>query len=203
MEKNVKREDGSRSRGSSRSCRRGRRDRRDAAPPKQESQAVLNDAANQLGVTPSELSPRSRAHWRSGSTQPSPRADHEGPGRRDEAANRVGRVPALRRMGPAAGGGLEHHEMLGRPRRRRELPRAQRGRSCTAAREAESPSQMSPRPRASPWTGSSQALVADVKTHLDEEVSEGHITKAQETGCSPASSRGSARWSTARPLSEI
>ena len=106
--------------------------------PKQESQAVLNDAAGQLGVSPSELSAaiKSALEKRIDAAVAAGRITRRS-GRRDEAANRVRRRAALR-LRPRAGR-LRAPRDVRRPRCRGDLPRPQRGRAALAAGERQEP----------------------------------------------------------------
>ena len=147
--------------------------------PKQESQAVLNDAANQLGVTPSELSAalKSALEKRIDTAVAAGRITKA---QGDEMKQRIesGDFP-LFGMGPGPGM-FEHHEMLGGldaaasylGLSEDELhTQLESGKSLADVAKAQDKS----------VDGLVQALVADAKKHLDDEVSEGHITKAQET----------------------
>jgi hypothetical protein len=147
--------------------------------PKQESQAVLNDAANQLGVTPSELSAalKSALEKRIDAAVASGRITKA---QGEEMKQRIesGGFPLF---GLGHGPGMfEHHEMFGglvaaaaylgltEDELRSQL---ESGKSLTDVAKAHGKS----------VEGLVQAMVADTRKHLDDAVAEGHITKAQET----------------------
>jgi hypothetical protein len=151
--------------------------------PKQESQAVLNDAASQLGVTPTELS----AALKSALVNRIDTAVAAGritKAQGDEMKQRVesGDFP-LFGFGPGFGPGpgmFEHHEIFGgldaaatylgltEDQLRSELDN---GKSLADVAKAHGKT----------VDGLVQALVADSKKHLDEAVADGHLTKAEET----------------------
>jgi hypothetical protein len=151
--------------------------------PKQESQAVLNDAASQLGVTPTELS----AALKSALVNRIDTAVAAGritKAQGDEMKQRVesGDFP-LFGFGPGFGPGpgmFERHEIFGgldaaatylgltEDQLRSELDN---GKSLADVAKAHGKT----------VDGLVQALVADSKKHLDEAVADGHLTKAEET----------------------
>ena len=147
--------------------------------PKQESQAVLNDAANQLGVTPSELSAALKSALEK-RVDAAVAAGRITKAQGDEMKQRIesGDFPLFGfGHGP---GTFEHHEMFGgldaaaaylgltEDQLRSQL---ESGKSLADVANAHGKS----------VGGLVQALVADAKKHLDDAVAEGHITKAQET----------------------
>jgi hypothetical protein len=151
--------------------------------PKQESQTVLNDAANQLGVTPNELSAalKSALERRIDAAVAAGRISKA---QGDEMKQRLesGDFP-LFGFGPGFGPGpgmFEHHEIFGgldaaatylgltEDQLRSELDN---GKSLADAAKAHGKT----------VDGLVQALVADAKNHLDEAVADGHLTKAEET----------------------
>jgi len=146
--------------------------------PKQESQAVLNDAASQLGVTPTELS----AALKSALVKRIDAAVAAGritKAQGDEMKQRVesGDFP-LFGFGPGPGM-FEHHEIFGgldaaatylgltEDELRSELDN---GKSLADVAKAHGKT----------VDGLVQALVTDAKQHLDEAVADGHLTKAEE-----------------------
>ena len=145
--------------------------------PKQESQAVLNDAASQLGVTPTELS----AALKSALVKRIDAAVAAGritKAQGDEMKQRVesGDFP-LFGFGPGPGM-FEHHEIFGgldaaatylgltEDELRSELGN---GKSLADVAKAHGKT----------VDGLVQALVTDAKKHLDEAVADGHLTKAR------------------------
>jgi len=147
--------------------------------PKQESRAVLNDAAGQLGVSPGERSAAIKSALE----------------KRIDAAVAAGRITAAQgeemKQGIESGdlplfgfgprpGGFEHHEMfggvdaaatylgLGEGELRSRL---ENGRSLADIAKSEGKS----------VDGLVNALVGDAKKHLDEGASEGDLTQAQAT----------------------
>jgi hypothetical protein len=147
--------------------------------PKEEQQAVLDDAATQLGVTPEQLSAalKSALEKRIDAAVAAGRITKaEG----DELKQRVesGDFPLF---GLGHGPGMfGHHEIFG------DLDAAA---SYLALTEDQLRSELEggkTRADVAKAHGKSvdelvHILVADAKKHLDEAVSEGHITKAQET----------------------
>jgi hypothetical protein len=146
--------------------------------PKQESQTVLNDAAKELGVSPSQLSAalKSALEKRVDAAVSAGRITKE---QGDELKQRIesGGFPlfGLPGFGP---GGFEHHAMLGGldaaatylGLTEEELQtRLESGKSLAEVAKVEGKS----------VDGLVDALVADGKQHLDEEVSEGDLTRAQ------------------------
>jgi hypothetical protein len=148
--------------------------------PKQESQAVLNDAAKELGVSPSELSSalKGALEKRIDAAVAAGRLTKE---QGDELKQRVesGDFPLFGIPGFGPGhGGFEHHEMFGglesaatylgvnEDELRSEL---ESGKSLADVAKAEGKS----------VDGLVDAIVADAKKHLEEEVSEGDLTKEQ------------------------
>jgi hypothetical protein len=148
--------------------------------PKQESQAVLNDAAKELGVSPSDLS----SALKSALEKRIDAAVAEGrltKGQGDELKQRVesGDFPlfGIPGFGPAHGS-FEHHEMFGgldsaatylgvsEDELRSEL---ESGKSLADVAKAKGKS----------VNGLVDALVADARKHLDAEVSEGDLTQDQ------------------------
>jgi hypothetical protein len=147
--------------------------------PEQEQQTVLKDAASQLGVTPDQLSAalKSALEKRIDAAVAAGRITKaEG----DVMKQRIesGEFP-LFGIGPGAGG-FEHHEFFG------GLDPAA---SYLGLTEDQLHAQLEggknladiAKARGKSVDGLVQALLADAKTHLDEAVADGHITKAQET----------------------
>ena len=150
--------------------------------PKQESQAVLNDAASQLGVTPTELS----AALKSALVKRIDAAVAAGritKAQGDEMKQRVesGDFPLFgfgSGFGPGPGM-FEHHEIFGgldaaatylgltEDELRSELDN---GKSLADVAKAHGKT----------VDGLVRALVTDAKQHLDEAVADGHLTKAEE-----------------------
>jgi len=145
--------------------------------PQQESQTVLNDAANQLGVTPNELSAalKSAIEKRIDAAVAAGRLTKE---QGDALKQRVesGEFPLF---GFGTGPGtFEHHELfrgldaaaaylsLSEDELRTQL---QNGKTLADIAKAQDKT----------VDGLVQALVADARTHLDEAVKEGHLTQAQ------------------------
>jgi len=148
--------------------------------PKQESQAVLNDAAKELGVSPSELSSalKSALEKRIDAAVAAGRLT-EAQGNELKRRIESGDFPLFGAPGFGPGhGGFEHHEMFGgldaaatylglsEDELRSELAS---GKSLAGVAKAEGKS----------VDGLVDALVADAKKHLDEEVSEGDLTQEQ------------------------
>jgi polyhydroxyalkanoate synthesis regulator phasin len=148
--------------------------------PKQESQTVLNDAAKELGVSPSELSAalKSALEKRIDAAVATGRLTKE---QGDDLKQRIesGDFPLFGMPGFGPGhGGFEHHEMFGgldaaatylgvtEDNLRTEL---ESGKSLADVAKAKGKS----------VDGLVDAIVADAKKHLDEEVSEGDLTQAQ------------------------
>ena len=147
--------------------------------PKQESQAVLNDAASQLGVSPSELSAAIKGALEK-RVDAAVAAGRISAAQGDEMKQRIesGDVP-LFGFGPGPGG-FEHHEMFG------GLDAAA---SYLGLSEDELHSQLEngksladiAKFNGKSVDGLVNAMVADAKRHLDEVVSEGGFTQAQAT----------------------
>jgi hypothetical protein len=145
--------------------------------PKQESQTVLNDAANELGVSPSDLSAaiESALEKRVDAAVAAGRLTKE---QGDDLKQRIesGDFP-LFGFGPGPGG-FENHEMLG------GLDAAA---ACLGLSEDQLRAQLESgksladvaKAKGKSVEGLVDALVADAKKHLDEEVAEGHLTKSQ------------------------
>jgi hypothetical protein len=146
--------------------------------PKQESQAVLNDAANQLGVSPSDLSAALKSALEK-RVDAAVAAGRITKAHGDEMKQRIesGDFPIF---GPGPGPGkFGHHEMFGGL----DAAATYLGLSQDALRtQLESGKTLADVAKAQRKTvdGLVQALVADAKKHLDDEVTEGHLTKAQE-----------------------
>jgi polyhydroxyalkanoate synthesis regulator phasin len=145
--------------------------------PKQESQAVVNDAAKELGVSPSDLSAaiKSALEKRVDAAVAAGQLTKE---QGDELKQRIesGDFP-LFGFGPGPGG-FEHHEMLGGL----DAAAAYLGLSEDELRaQLESGKSLAEVAKAKAKSVESlvDALVADAKKHLDEEVAEGHLTKSQ------------------------
>jgi len=147
--------------------------------PKQESQAVLNDAASQLGVNPSELSAAIKGALEK-RVDAAVAAGRISAAQGDEMKQRIesGDVP-LFGFGPGPGG-FEHHEMFG------GLDAAA---SYLGLSEDELHSQLEngksladiAKSNGKSVDGLVNAMVADAKRQLDEVVSEGGFTQAQAT----------------------
>ena len=150
--------------------------------PKQESQTVLNDAAKELGVSPSELSAalKSALEKRIDAAVEGGRITKE---QGDELKQRIesGDFPlfGMPGFGPGHGGfGFEHHEFfdgfdtaatyLGLSEDKLQA-RLESGKSLAEVAEAQRKS----------VDGLVDAILADEKKHLDEEVAEGDLTRAQ------------------------
>jgi polyhydroxyalkanoate synthesis regulator phasin len=145
--------------------------------PKQESQTVLNDAAKELGVSPSDLSAaiKSALEKRVDAAVAAGRLTKE---QGDDLKQRIesGDFP-LFGFGPGPGG-FEHHEMLGgldaaaaylglgEDELRAQL---ESGKSLAEVAKA----------KAKSVEGLVDALVAEAKKHVDEVVAEGHLTQSQ------------------------
>jgi polyhydroxyalkanoate synthesis regulator phasin len=145
--------------------------------PKQESQAVLNDAASQLGVKPSELSAalKSALEKRVDAAVAAGRITKS---QGDELKRRIesNDFPLFGFGGPR---GFEHHGHIG------GLDAAASFLGMTEMQlrsELESGKTLADVAKAHGKTVDElvQALVADAKKHLDEAVADGRITKAQE-----------------------
>jgi polyhydroxyalkanoate synthesis regulator phasin len=148
--------------------------------PNQESQTVLNDAAKELGVSPSELSAalKSALEKRIDAAVAAGRLTQS---QGDELKQRIesGDFPLFGVPGFGPGhGGFEHHEMfegldaaatyldVSEEELRTEL---ESGKSLANVAKSKGKS----------VDGLVDALVADAKKHLDEEVSEGNLSQAQ------------------------
>jgi polyhydroxyalkanoate synthesis regulator phasin len=145
--------------------------------PKQESQTVLNDAAKELGVSPSDLSAaiKGALEKRVDAAVAAGRLTKE---QGNDLKQRIesGDFPLLG-FGPGPGG-FEHHEMLGGL----DAAAAYLGLSEDQLRaQLESGKSLAEvaKAKAKSVDGLIDALVADAKKHLDEEVAEGHLTKSQ------------------------
>ena len=145
--------------------------------PKQESQTVLNDAAKELGVSPSDLSAaiKSALEKRVDAAVAAGRLTKE---QGDDLKQRIesGDFP-LFGFGPGPGG-FEHHEMLGGL----DAAAAYLGLSEDELRaQLESGKSLAEvaKARAKSVEGLVDALVADAKKHVDEEVAEGQLTQSQ------------------------
>src|SRR5262245_26630948 len=148
--------------------------------PKQESQAVLNDAASQLGVSPGELSAalKSAVEKRIDAAVAAGQITKT---QGDEMKQRIesGDFPLFGMPGFGPGpGGFEHHEIFGGldaaatylGLSEDELySQLESGKSLADIAESKGKS----------VDGLVDALAADATKHLDEEVSEGHLTQAQ------------------------
>jgi hypothetical protein len=146
--------------------------------PKQENQAVLNDAASQLGVTPSELSKalKTALAKRVDAAVAAGRLTKE---QGAELKQRIesGDVPLFGLSGRH--GGSEHHGHFG------GLDAATSYLGLTESQlrtELDSGKTLAAVAKAHGKTvdGLVQAIVADAKKHLDQEVADGRLTKAQE-----------------------
>jgi hypothetical protein len=145
--------------------------------PKQESQTVLNDAAKELGVSASDLSAaiKGALEKRVDAAVAAGRLTKE---QGNDLKQRIesGDFPLLG-FGPGPGG-FEHHEMLGGL----DAAAAYLGLSEDQLRaQLESGKSLAEvaKAKAKSVDGLIDALVADAKKHLDEEVAEGHLTKSQ------------------------
>src|SRR5262245_57947983 len=145
--------------------------------PQQESQTVLNDAAKQLGVSPSDLSAalKGALEKRVDAAVAAGRLTKE---QGDELKQRIeaGDFP-LFGFGPGPGA-FDHHEMLGGL----DAAAAYLGLSEDELRaQLESGKSMAEIANAKGKSveGLVDALVADAKKHMDDEVAEGHLTKSQ------------------------
>ena len=149
--------------------------------PKQESQTILNDAASELGVSPSELSAALKSALEK-RVDAAVAAGLISKTQGDEMKQRVesGDFP-LFGFGPGPGpGGFEHHEMF----RGLDTAAAYLGISDdelqTQLEDGKSLADVA-KANGKSVDGLVDVLVADAKKHLDEAVADGHITKAQET----------------------
>ena len=97
--------------------------------PSEESKAVIDDAASQLGVEPSELSDALKQALKNRVDEARRRRpSHPGAGRRAEGANRRGRLPAaLRPRRPRRAGRVRSSRALRDSRDRGLVPRNDRG----------------------------------------------------------------------------
>ena len=147
--------------------------------PQQESQAVLDDAAGQLGVTPDELSAALKSALGK-RVDAAVAAGRITKAQGDEMKQRIesGDLPLFGFGGPRGPGELEHHDLF------RGLDAAA---SYLGVSEEELRSQLESgktlaevaNARGKGVDGLVEALVADAKTHLDEGVKEGDLTQAQ------------------------
>jgi hypothetical protein len=148
--------------------------------PQQESQTVLNDAAKELGVSPSDLSAALKSALEK-RVDAAVAAGRLTKGQGDELKQHIesGDFPLLGFPMLGHGPGVfEHHEVFGGldaaatylglsdDQLRTQL---ESGKTLAEVAEAKGKS----------VDGLVDALVADAKKHLDEEVSEGDLTKAQ------------------------
>jgi hypothetical protein len=145
--------------------------------PKQENQAVLNDAASQLGVSPGELSAaiKSALEKRIEAAVAAGRIT-EAQGAEMKQRLESGDVP-LFGFGPGPGG-FEHHEMFGGLDPAADYLRLSEDELHTQLESGKSLADVA-KAQGKSVDGLVNALVADAKKHLDEEVSEGHLTQAQ------------------------
>jgi hypothetical protein len=148
--------------------------------PKQENQAVLNDAAQQLGVSPSDLSAAIKGALEK-RVDAAVAAGRMTKAQGDELKQHIesGDFPLFgfgpERHGP---GMFEHHEIF----RGLDTAASYLGLSEDELRtQLDSGKTLADVAKAQDKSvdGLVQALVADVKKHLDEEVAEGDLTKAQ------------------------
>lgn len=147
--------------------------------PKQESQTVLNDAAKELGVSPSDLSAALKSALEK-RIDAAVAAGHLTKDQADELKQRLesGDFPLFGVPGFGPGHGFEHHEMFG------GLDAAA---TYLGLSEEELHNQLESgksladvaKTKGKSVDGLVDALVADAKKHLDEEVSEGDLTRAQ------------------------
>jgi hypothetical protein len=149
--------------------------------PKEQSQAVLKDAADQLGVQPSELSAALKGALKR-RVDEAVAAGRMTKAQGDELKQRIDSSDfPLFALGSRSGPGMfEHHDLF------RGLDAAA---SYLGVTEDELRSSLDSgktladvvRAHGKSVDGLVQTLVADAKTHLDEAVADGRITKAQET----------------------
>ena len=161
--------------------------------PKAESEAIIKDAAGQLGVQPAQLSDALKKAYKNriDAAVAAGRLSKE-QGDAIKAQIDAGNVPLLVPGASGFRGGFG--PMGGAAPARWAVPASattcaawapppttsgSRRQSCRPSCRAASRSRTSPRIRASPSTGSSNAMVADAKKHLDQAVKDGHLTQAQ------------------------
>ena len=158
--------------------------------PKQESQAVLNDAASQLGVSPSELSAAIKSALEK-RIDAAVAAGRISAAQGDEMKQRIesGHVP-LFGFGPGPGD-FEHHEMFGGLDAASTYLGLSEDELHSAARERQEPR------RHRQVEGQERRWPRQRDSRRREEaprrgVSAGDLTQAQATRCSPTSSKASA-----------
>jgi polyhydroxyalkanoate synthesis regulator phasin len=148
--------------------------------PKQESQTVLNDAAKELGISPSELSAalKSALEKRIDAAVAAGRLTKE---QGDDLKQRIesGDFPLFGVPGFGPGhGGFEHHEMFGGLDAAATYLGVSEDELRTELESGKSLADVA-RAKGKSVDGLVDALVADAKKHLDEEVSEGDLTREQ------------------------
>jgi polyhydroxyalkanoate synthesis regulator phasin len=148
--------------------------------PKQESQTVLNDAAKELGVSPSELSAalKSALEKRIDAAVAAGRLTKE---QGDDLKQRIesGDFPLFGVPGFGPGhGGFEHHEMFGGLDAAATYLGVSEDELRTELESGKSLADVA-RAKGKSVDGLVDTLVADAKKHLDEDVSEGDLTREQ------------------------
>jgi polyhydroxyalkanoate synthesis regulator phasin len=148
--------------------------------PKQESQTVLNDAAKELGVSPSELSAalKSALEKRIDAGVAAGRLTKE---QGDDLKQRIesGDFPLFGVPGFGPGhGGFEHHEMFGGLDAAATYLGVSEDELRTELESGKSLADVA-RAKGKSVDGLVDTLVADAKKHLDEDVSEGDLTREQ------------------------
>ena len=151
--------------------------------PQADSNAIVADAASQLGITPAKLSDALRRRSRTASTPRSRRAAHRGAGQGAQGADR-GRQRAARRRRRRAG--RARRAWLPPPWWRPGLDAAATYLGVTEAQlhtALESGKTLADVAKANGKTvdGLVAAMVADAKQHIADEVAAGRLTKAQQT----------------------
>jgi hypothetical protein len=148
------------------------------ASPKQENQAVVNDAAKQLGIPPAKLSDALEKALEN-------RVDAEVAAGRltkaqgDALKQRIesGDVPLFAGPGPGDRGFHHGGPGLGAAASYLGVTEAQLDTQLRAGKTLADVA----RTKSKAVRGLVDAMVADLKQHLDSEVKEGHLTQAQET----------------------
>lgn len=149
--------------------------------PKQEGQAVLNDAAKQLGVSPTELSAALKGALEK-RIDAAVAAGRLTKAQGDELKQRIesGDFPlfGVPAFGPGHGG-FEHHEMFGGLDAAATYLGVSEEELHTQLESGKSLADVAKAQRKS-VDGLVAALVAEAKKHLDEAAADGHLTNGQE-----------------------
>jgi hypothetical protein len=147
--------------------------------PKQESQAVVNDAAQQLGIQPSKLSDALKKALEN-RVDAAVAAGRMTKAQGDALKQRIeaGEVPLF--AGPGFGDrGRFHHGGPGLDAAAKYLGLTD-AQLDTQLRDGKSLADVA-KAKDKSVDGLVEAMVADLEQHLDSEVKEGHLTQAQET----------------------